>query len=255
MGFNAWPLSRYRRNRPSSRTSTRPTSRRTLRCLETCGWPSRSCPTRSPTGRSPARSTSKISRRRGSATALNTSAVVAALATTAIIFLYGNVSRREDQLRGLERDLELRAVPDAVEDDPVRVRQLALEPRRGRGPRKQLVLGAPEDPQRAVDRAEGGLRARCDVDHAGRVPAQRGGADDVLDGLGRDVLGAFDQRRGRPPAALGRRGDPRRALLGALELLVHAREPVERVVLARVVVPTARGRERGHRTRPAARPE
>src|SRR4051794_27372793 len=154
MGFSARPLSRYPRRRPSSRASTRPTSRSTFRCLDTCGWPTPSAATRSFTGRSPPIRTSRISRRRGSATALNTSAVVAARATAVIIFPYGNVSS-EDELGGLQRELELRAVADAVEDHPIRMRQLAAEARGGRRPRQQLVGGAPDDPQRAVDRAVG----------------------------------------------------------------------------------------------------
>src|SRR3954451_21263342 len=160
MGRNAAPLSRYRRNRPSSRASTRPTSRSTFRCLDTCGWPTPSDATRSFTGRSPPIRTSRISRRRGSATALNTSAVVAARATAVIIFPYGNMSRVEDQLGGLERDLELRAVPHAVEDDPVGVRQLAPVARRRVRPGQQLVLGAPDDPHGAGDRPDGPVVAR-----------------------------------------------------------------------------------------------
>src|SRR5580765_270927 len=80
MGLSAGPLSRYSRRRPSSRTSTAPTSRSTRRCLDTCGWASPSSRTRSFTGRSPPARTSRISRRRGSATALKASAVVAARA-------------------------------------------------------------------------------------------------------------------------------------------------------------------------------
>src|SRR5229473_2765188 len=80
MGLSAWPFSRYSRCRPSSRTSTAPTSRRTRRCLDTCGWASPSTRTMSFTGRSPPARTSRICRRRGSATALNASAVVAARA-------------------------------------------------------------------------------------------------------------------------------------------------------------------------------
>src|SRR5215218_7525747 len=81
MGLSARPLSRYSRCRPSSRTSTAPTARSTRRCLDTCGWASPSTRTRSFTGRSPPARTSRISRRRGSATALNASVVVAARAT------------------------------------------------------------------------------------------------------------------------------------------------------------------------------
>src|ERR687895_2233487 len=80
MGLSASPLSRYSRWRPWSRTSTAPTSRSTRRCLDTCGCAIRSTRTRSFTGRSPPASTSRICRRRGSATALNASSVVAARA-------------------------------------------------------------------------------------------------------------------------------------------------------------------------------
>src|SRR5712691_4108341 len=92
MGLSAWPFSRYSRCRPSSRTSTAPTSRRTRRCLDTCGWASPSRRTRSFTGRSPPARASRICRRRGSATALNASAVVAARAMGPTIYLYGNMS-------------------------------------------------------------------------------------------------------------------------------------------------------------------
>src|ERR671910_2473250 len=97
MGLSACPFSRYSRCRPSSRTSTAPTSRSTRRCLDTCGWASPSRRTRSFTGRSPPTRRSRICRRRGSATALNASAVVAALATAPIIYPYGNMSTRADR--------------------------------------------------------------------------------------------------------------------------------------------------------------
>src|SRR3954470_17063849 len=93
MGLRDAPFKRYLRCRPSSRTSTRPTSRSTRKCLETCGWASPSRTTRSLTGRSPPARTSRISRRRGSATALNASAVVAARAKSEIIYRYRNASR------------------------------------------------------------------------------------------------------------------------------------------------------------------
>ena len=58
-----------------------------------------------------------------------------------------------DQLRRLERDVELRAVADAVELDPVGV---AAATRRGSarppdGQRQHAVGRAPDDPHRAVD--------------------------------------------------------------------------------------------------------
>src|SRR5579871_1776968 len=51
----------------------------------------------SPTGRSPSTRKERISRRRGSATALKASEVVAALAMNRKIFLYGNMSSRDLQ--------------------------------------------------------------------------------------------------------------------------------------------------------------
>src|SRR5215467_5962691 len=80
MSLSGCPLRRYMRCRPSSRDVTRPTARSTRRCFDTCGCARSSSSTRSFTGRSPLASTSRISRRRGSATALNASAVVATLA-------------------------------------------------------------------------------------------------------------------------------------------------------------------------------
>src|SRR3954471_18241890 len=79
-GWMACALVRYSLCRPLRRTCTRPTSRSTRRCLETDGWSSLIRPTMSPTGSSLTTSRPRISLRRGSATALNTSEVVAALA-------------------------------------------------------------------------------------------------------------------------------------------------------------------------------
>src|SRR5215471_9093750 len=64
--------------RPSLRTSTRPTSSSTRRCLETEGWGRPRPSTISPTARSCATRKLRMSRRRGSATALKPSEVVAA---------------------------------------------------------------------------------------------------------------------------------------------------------------------------------
>src|SRR5829696_8641787 len=69
--------------RPWSRTWTAPTSRSTRRCLDTWGWARPSSPTRSLTAFSPPARASRSSRRRGSATALKASAVVATLAMRA----------------------------------------------------------------------------------------------------------------------------------------------------------------------------
>src|SRR4026208_349005 len=77
MGWRARPFSRYSRWRPRPRTSTAPTSRSTRRCFDTWGCASPSSRTRAVAGRPPPARTSRICRRRGSATALNASAVVA----------------------------------------------------------------------------------------------------------------------------------------------------------------------------------
>ena len=61
----------YHRRWASARTSTRPASLSTLRCLETPGWLISRRSTRSPTDRSPSRSRSKMRRREGSATTTN----------------------------------------------------------------------------------------------------------------------------------------------------------------------------------------
>ena len=58
----------------------------------------------------------------------------------------------EDQLGRLERDVELRAVADAVELDPVGVRQPVVAEARGRRrPGEDPVVGPPDDPHRAGD--------------------------------------------------------------------------------------------------------
>src|SRR3954447_19562386 len=68
-----------------------------------------STPTSSLTGRSPPARTSRISRRRGSATALNASAVVAARAMRSIIYRYRNMSRTRVRARQNPRGLAGRA--------------------------------------------------------------------------------------------------------------------------------------------------
>ena len=71
---------------PLRLTLTSPTSRNTRRCFETEGCSKPSLLTMSPTGRSPSARNSRISRRRGSATALNPSEVVDARAMHEIIY-------------------------------------------------------------------------------------------------------------------------------------------------------------------------
>src|SRR5438270_9380370 len=75
--------------RPFRRTRTSPTSRNTRRCFETEGCSSRSATTICPTSRSSFARYLRISRRRGSATALNGSEVVAALAMSKIYSYIG----------------------------------------------------------------------------------------------------------------------------------------------------------------------
>ncbi len=80
--FETFGSSRYRRKGPAVVTETIPTFFNTLKCLETAGWGSARPCTNSPTGFGlPPAKRLIISRRRGSAIALNTSLVVAALAT------------------------------------------------------------------------------------------------------------------------------------------------------------------------------
>jgi regulatory LuxR family protein len=76
------------------RSRTSPTSRSTRRCLEAPGWAIPSSWANSVTGRSPALSSARISRRCGSAIALKTSDVVAARAMGAIICRYRHASSR-----------------------------------------------------------------------------------------------------------------------------------------------------------------
>src|SRR4051812_41984403 len=102
MGFSAGPLTRYRRWRPRSRTSTTPASRSTRRCLDTCGWLRPSCSTRSLTARSPAPIASTMSRRRGSAMALNASVVVAARAMSSTS--YTDMGMCQDRTTAAVRD-------------------------------------------------------------------------------------------------------------------------------------------------------
>src|SRR5919199_2785718 len=144
MGFSAWPLSRYSRRRPSSRTSTAPTSRSTRRCLETCGCASPSSRTRSFTGRSRSAMRSRICRRRGSATALNASAVVAARATTALYTYMGiRCLGLGADARGLRDRLGLRRRRAEHARGRVRVvlvERLVLEERRRQGVELAAVL-------------------------------------------------------------------------------------------------------------------
>ena len=117
-----------------------------------------------------------------------------------------------DELRRLERDVELRAVADAVELDPVGVREPVLpETDRRRRPRQQPVVGPPDDPQRARD-----VRRNERIAVAYRLPDERArprarrDPDDVVDEqIGRDVLEVRrDELRRLTPAGVGRDDRP-----------------------------------------------
>src|SRR5438270_2599588 len=94
-----------------------PTVRSTVRCLDTCGCATPNSSTRSPTERTRCARRSRISRRRGSAIALNASDVVAALATPAS---YSHIGIRQGLMPGKALDLQL--VGHRADDfrDPVR---------------------------------------------------------------------------------------------------------------------------------------
>ena len=210
MGLSAWPLRRYRRWRPESRTSTAPTSRRTRRCLDTCGWASPSSCTRSLTGRSPPARRSRISRRRGSATALNASAVVAA---RAIWHSYSHIGmcfqvrlpriRRETSpggARDVRRELRRRLAGGERDRDGrdrvARVVEHRAGDRREARRDEPVLLGVAVAPRRGEQRAQLG---------------ERGGAG---------VVAAAERRGGwgtarRPAAARARRASPARWRSGA----------------------------------------
>src|SRR5215217_6012370 len=84
---------RYMVRRPSRLTVTRPTSRSTCRCFETEGCASSSASAMSLTERSSAAMNSRMSRRRGSAIALNGSEVVAARGMGPLIYSVTGISQ------------------------------------------------------------------------------------------------------------------------------------------------------------------
>ena len=152
--------------------------------------------------------------------------------------------RREaaDQLRGLERDVELRRVADAVELDPVGVGEPlgAVADRRGR-PGEELVGRAPHDPDGAGDPL--GVEVPVEVLRGveegwvrrGRRLRERG------EQVGRDVLVVRRDQGGRATAALGRGED--RVEVRQRGLRAGDDGPLEAEELAR----------EGVRARPAAR--
>src|ERR1700757_4149618 len=89
--------------RPFLRTRTSPTSRSTFRCFETEGCSSPIRTTRSPTGSSTVAKCSRISRRRGSATALKGSEVVAARAMMKTIYSYIGICQEKNPELALNR--------------------------------------------------------------------------------------------------------------------------------------------------------
>src|SRR5919197_126869 len=165
----------------------------------------------------------------------------------------------EDQVCGLERDVELWAVADAVELDPVGVGQpVVAEAGGGRRPGQQPVFRAPHDPHGAGDPL--GLDAPAldprVLDQGERRIASRRASHLVGEQLGRDVLEVRgDVPRRAPPAVSGdkeRLGVRRRGL----QQLVHRRLEAQRVLVGVVARrPAAGRRERHDLVRPAARGE
>src|SRR5688572_27385454 len=181
MGLSALPLSRYNRCRPASRTSTAPTCRSTRRCFETCGWASPSCATSSFTGRSPPARTSRICRRRGSATALNASAVVA---TRAMDELYIPISVYVKWRDGTSGNVGMEGIRKGTGSGCRR--ELPVEiPRRGRAdvlqgtdpaPRRGGLADLPAEPdQRNVQRRPEALGHQLVQEPVGPFRRSRGG--------------------------------------------------------------------------------
>ena len=145
---------------------------------------------------------------------------------------------------------------DAVEHDPVGVRQpLLAEARRRRRPRQQPVLGPPHDADRALDalRVEQPVEVARGVQQRHRRRAGRDAEQLVDEQLRRDVLVVGHEQLGRAAAAL-RRGEQRVGVRrhdagGEHERPLHADQPRVRVVAGR---PAAGRRERDDRARPAA---
>ena len=117
-----------------------------------------------------------------------------------------------------QRHVELRAVADAVELDPVGVREHRALALGGARPREDAVGGAPHDPHRARH-ALGVQRpaARRAWSFIARMPVQpRDAAHLVGEQLGRDVLPALGhQLRGAAAALAAWRRAPRRAARAA----------------------------------------
>jgi len=108
-GRIASALVRYSICLPLLRTRTNPTRRSTFKCFDTEGCSMRNRTTRSPTGNSPPASKSKISRRRGSATALKASEVVAARAMSKNI--YSDIGICQQRFRRKKRSPDRRNEP------------------------------------------------------------------------------------------------------------------------------------------------
>ena len=98
----------------------------------------------------------------------------------------------QDQLRGLERDVELRAVADAVELDPVGVRQPVVAVARGR--RRPRRAAGPRSPRRPAPGSRSARRRarqpsrRANSTIGATALAGRDADHQVGDQLGRDVL-------------------------------------------------------------------
>ena len=95
-------------------------------------------------------------------------------------------------------------MPDAVELDPVGLGETLQVAGGGAGPREDAVVGAPNDPHRALDpvRVEGPADPMRYLDQREAGVARGGAAELVHEELDRDVLVAHGDVDGRPAAAL-----------------------------------------------------
>ena len=162
----------------------------------------------------------------------------------------------ENQLGGLDRNVELRGVADSVKHDPVGVREPVAPVAGGGGrPRQQSVFGSPRDPNRTGDslgvETPAGLQHGVDRRPGGRAA---GDADELMrEQRGRDVL-VVDRLEHRGAAPSLRAGDE---CVGArsechglgLERALNAEQLPVGVVATR---PSARRRERDDRAGSAA---
>jgi SAM-dependent methyltransferase len=149
-------------------------------------------------------------------------------------------ARREpkDQLSRLEWYVELRAVADAVELDPVGLRQQSLITDRPGRPAQDLVSRAPDEPERACDPL--GVEREAvtvgEIQQRGQGITAAHAANLMGEQLGRNVRVVGRGVRGRPPAPVGRSDDRVRVRCG---------RPTEVPGVGEIAAPIAVGRVAG----------